>query len=248
MEIFEFNSIARSGHHVIMHWFLKNMTGRYPTGQFQVAALGSDWVHWNDSTLNFDSCLNAFLDPGCIPYKKPTHLSVSYDDSLPLVSHFTTNGFYGNRNYKYVGEWEITKINKIIIIRDFYNTLVSRYKMFYNDPNLGVPNPRSTYNQEFIDLWKRYAKVCLKNIVPFIKFEDWVLSKSKRVELLDKFGATEVYDNTEVDGTASSFNDKKDVLNRWDPDILPDEILDLIYKDNELHYLIGALGYDFKLT
>jgi hypothetical protein len=58
-----------------------------------------------------------------------------------------------------------------------------------------------------------------------------------------------VYDRVGIDninGTTSSFGEHKNVMNRFNMVELPEEIKDLIRKDNELHYLIGALGYEYK--
>jgi len=63
--------------------------------------------------------------------------------------------------------------------------------------------------------------------------------------LLSKFGVKEQFDNTNINGKHSSFGNSKDYLNRFDPNLIPEEIKMLIRKDNELHYLIGKLGYNY---
>jgi len=41
-------------------------------------------------------------------------------------------------------------------------------------------------------------------------------------------------------------NGLTDYLNRFDPTIIPEDVKKLIREDNELHYLIGALGYTYR--
>jgi len=49
-----------------------------------------------------------------------------------------------------------------------------------------------------------------------------------------------------MNGTSSSFGEHKNVLNRFDMVDLPEDVKEIIRKDNELHYLIGALGYKYR--
>jgi len=54
----------------------------------------------------------------------------------------------------------------------------------------------------------------------------------------------EIFDN-KVKGTPSSFGDNK-VIDRFSQIQISEETKDLIRKDNELHHLIGTLGYEYK--
>ena len=67
------------------------------------------------------------------------------------------------------------------------------------------------------------------------------LSKGK-VELGQ---SSEVYDPKTINGRGSSFDDKNFNQRHLQID-LPEETKELISRDSELHYLIGALGYEYK--
>lgn len=235
MEIIEFTGIARSGHHAMMNWFFKNMVDFEYHNEWQVTVFGDcGWTHWNDATIFYEQCLNV-MDT----LNKPNILSISYDNEFWDYSHINHSNSPFNRGV-FKG-WEYTRTHKILFIRDFYNNLVSRINMFHNRNE-----PRAFYDEKFLEIWKNHAKACLEGKVNFIKYEDWLQNKDKRVELLDKFNVKERFDNTQVSGTHSSFGDSKNYLNRFDANLIPEHIKEIIRKDNELHYLIGKMGYDYK--
>ena len=235
MEIIEFIGLARSGHHAMMNWFFKNMVDEEYTREWQITVFGDKgWTHWNDSTVYYEQASNALKTT-----EKPNILSISYDNEPWEISFINpTNTPYKRGVFQ---GWEYTKSSKIVFIRDFYNNLVSRIKMFHNQNE-----PRAFYDDKFLNVWKNHAKACLSDKVNFIRYEDWLQNKEKRVELLNKFNVKERYDNTQVSGTHSSFGDSKNYLKRFDHTLVPDHIKDLIRKDNELHYLIGKMGYEYK--
>jgi hypothetical protein len=64
--------------------------------------------------------------------------------------------------------------------------------------------------------------------------------------LYDTFGLKDIFGTKNVEGTRSSFGDRTNVMNRHKELDLPEETKELIRKDGELHYLMGALGYEYK--
>lgn len=235
MEIIEFIGLARSGHHAMMNWFFKNMIDEEFHREWQVTVFGdSGWTHWNDSTVFYEQCLNGFKTT-----EKPNVLSISYDNE-PWEFSFINRNNSPYRKGIFHG-WEYTKTTKIVFIRDFYNNLVSRIKMFHE-----LNEPRAFYDDKFIKIWKNHVKACLEQKVIFITYEDWLTKKEKRLELLSNFNVRERYDNTQISGTHSSFGESKNYLKRFDANLVPDHIKEIIRKDNELHYLIGKMGYEYK--
>lgn len=234
MEVIEFVALARSGHHAMVNWFLKNLIGQECSFDWQITIVGdSGLIHWNDSTVFVQESLNEFKK-----MHRPNILSVSYDNVFYDFSHINKiNAPY--RKCLFNG-WEITKTRKILFIRNFYNNLISRMKMFHD-----LKEPRAFYNEQYISVWKNHALACINNKVDYLKYEDWLTSTEKRQTLLEKFGVKEQFDNTKIKGTHSSFGNSKDYLNRFDPTLIPEEIKTLIRKDNELHYLLAKLGYDY---
>lgn len=235
MKLIEFIGLARSGHHAMMNWFFKNMIGLEYNHEYQVNVFGdSGWTHWNDSTIFFEQSLKSFTT-----LDKPNILSISYDNVEWEYSHINKSNSPFHKHF--FNGWQINQTYKIVFIRDFYNNLVSRKKMFHN-----LNEPRAFYDEKFIDVWKNHARACVENKVFYIKYEDWLSNKNKRVELLGHFNVTEKFDNSKVSGTPSSFGNSKDYLKRFDKNEISEEIKNLIKEDNELHYLIGKLGYEFR--
>lgn len=235
MEVIEFYGLARSGHHAMMNWFFKNMIGEEYTREWQITVFRDcGWTHWNDSTVFFEQSLQALKTTD-----KPNILSISYDNVNWEFSHISEDvSPYRGGHFQ---EWDYSKKIKIVFIRDFYNNLVSRIKMHDIEGE-----PRAFYDERFLEVWKNHAYACLDNKVIFIKYEDWLLDRNKRIELLEKFNCKEIYDNTQISGTHSSFGDSKNYLNRFDSNLVPEKIKELIRKDSELHYLIGRFGYGYK--
>ena len=235
MEIVEFIGLSRSGHHAMMNWFFKNMVDDEYNQEWQINVFGDKgWTHWNDSTVFYEQSLTALktLD-------KPNIFSISYDNKPWEFSFMNpTNTPYKKGVFE---GWEYTRTFKIVFIRDFYNNLVSRIKMFHE-----LDEPRAFYDEKFIEIWKNHARACLDKKVNFIRYEDWLLDKNKRVELLNRFNVNERYDNTQINGTHSSFGDSKNYLKRFDTNLVPEHIKQIIRKDNELHYLIGKMGYNYE--
>ena len=138
---------------------------------------------------------------------------------------------------------------RVIVIRDFYNLLASRLKANENkifkkwNDNVHLLE----VGEHFTFRWKSHANACLYNNTPYLRFEDWLNHKEVREEFLYKnFGLIDNFGIKNVFGTISSFGSHDGVQDRSKQMEFPEEIKELIRKDNELHYLIGALGYEYK--
>jgi hypothetical protein len=139
---------------------------------------------------------------------------------------------------------------RIILIRDFYSNLSSRIKsnekQIFTKWDTGTPHLFDV-EENFIFRWKNQARACVENKIDFLRFEDWLENKDVREDfLLKTFGLKDVWGIDSVEGTVSSFGETKHVKNRFDPNKISDKTKDLIRKDNELHYLLGKLGYEYK--
>lgn len=175
-------------------------------------------------------------------------LVISYEESPCYFSILNDKREYVSPlsiNNKHV--YNFSENYRIIFIRDFYENLASRLKsneLMYSKTREGIFRPWDV-EQGFIDKWKSYARMIVEGKCLFLKYEDWLDDKNKRDNFIRKIIKTdELYDNR-VTGTNSSFGDKN-FKDRHNLEYLPDNIKKLIKNDNELHYLLGVLGYGFK--
>jgi hypothetical protein len=169
----------------------------------------------------------------------PNTFIVNYEDTDTNYCLFNNEKIYKGSNNKYEFYGHDIKLNsRVLIIRNFYDNIFSRY--------LGVKNRiviEAFYDDRFINLWKKQAKFYLKNKENCIKLEDWINNENKRKEFLKyNFNINETFNSDNIRGTTSS--NTKNI--EKDYKILPNKIKELIRKDNELHNLIGKLGYDYK--
>jgi hypothetical protein len=240
MNIIEIPALRRSGNHAVMSWLMKNLILDSPTEKqwekFKITTIGnSKSIFWSEANWDLDYSKELYRNLN-YPHN---NIFINYEDIGPEYTIFSEDNKYkGKFNLKIDLDINITNSYRFVVIRDFYNNLCSRIKgnEFYD----------FNYGQVFIDLWKIYAKYCVNNLVHFIKYEDWILHPEIRQNFLkDTFNTPEIIFPELSKGSKSSYNNQ-DFLNRFDPNIIPDHIKDLIRKDNELHYLIGALGYEFK--
>ena len=238
MKLFEIIGNGRSGHHAMINWLIKNITGFECGMNYKLNIMENGVYYINEGNLSKNITSSYVTDH----INKFKILFISYENAFPSYSFFC-------ENENYVGTGSISGLNinnnyRIIFIRDFFNNLTSRIKS-NNDRIVENQQPNFDVSQGFINLWKESAKYILENKCMYLKYEDWLLNKQKRDEFMQKItNHGELCDN-KVKGTKSSFNDEN-YLNRFEVDIIPKEIKELIRKDNELHYLIGALGYEYK--
>jgi len=246
MVLYEINSLSRSGHHSMINWLILNLTGHQIDWEWKLTDVASTGLfHLNDAGKDKNMSFELITQHK----ERIQEFIVSYEDHFPEFTIFNNhNKFDGKLSLKLLNS-NLSSNKRIIFIRDFYNLLASRYqqnqKQFLVDIN-GDPwkLPVETH---FINLWKSHAKQCIENKSFFLKFEDWVGSKSKRNEfLLQVLGYGEVFGNTQnIKGTQSSFQNTL-VNNRISEVDIPLKIKNLVNQDSELHYLMGALGYEYK--
>ena len=239
-DIIEVLSMRRSGHHAIMAWLAENLTGlKLHSWDYRLTVMGSsEFFILNEANLwqkNAQQLLNGFDNP-------PKTLMVNYEDSITTYSIFGPNNhYYGKMNLRSVWGIEPKNSSRFLIIRNFYNLISSRYHANISS------HYGHTYDKEFIELWKENARAVLNNSIPYIKFEDWLTSKEIRNQfLIDNFSVCERISTENIKGTGSSFKESKNVLDRHKMVDLPDSVKEMIKKDDELNYLIGALGYEYK--
>lgn len=240
MNLIETIALRRSGHHAIMSWFIKNLTNMAGWGyQINVQA-NTKTIIWNDggySENEIELVRNLEF--------KPETIFINYENRNSNFTFFENDKVYkGPYRLDKYEDFKFTNSKRILIIRDFYNNLCSTITQFKkNDKHM-------VFDNRFIDMWKNHAKSILNDELHYIKYEDWLTCDECRVKFLkDTFGIKERVKKESANGTHSSYNSKNttnDYLNRFDPNIIPEEVKKLIREDNELHYLIGALGYEYK--
>ena len=249
MVLYEINSLSRSGHHSMMNWLIYNLTGLQIGWEWKLTNVNNTGLfHLNNGGKDKDMSYD-LIDEN-LPFIK--ELIVSYEDQFPNFTIFNPgNEFRGRFSLSYQN-LNLTTNKRIIFIRDFYNLLASRYKSNQN-PNsfIDLRGEKVIFpvKSHFIDLWKSHAKLCLENKVFYLKFEDWLNSPNKRNQFLTEvLGYGEIFgDVKNIQGTYSSFQNLNSIDNRISEVNIPPEIKNLINQDPELHYLIGALGYNHKL-
>jgi hypothetical protein len=244
MKILEVFGLARSGHHAMINWVLKNLCGEESPMEWKLSILKNGMVYINEGNLDKDATLKYIEEQKDIL----RGLLISYEN---CVTNFTIL----NNNEVYSGPLSINNKNleefsnnyRIVFIRNFYDNLASRIKS--NENNLSKDREGNfipwNVDEKFIEDWKNHAKEIINEKCVSLKFEDWLSSVNIRNNFMTRIiGHGEIYDN-KVKGTQSSFNDK-DVYDRISKVNIPEKTRDLIRKDSELHYLIGKLGYDYK--
>lgn len=248
MKIYEFSGLARSGHHAIINWVIKNYCGvELPMhGKFQII---EDRHLYYINEGNFDqNLIHDFLKN----HKNVIqHLFVGYENVEADFSLFSPNQKWKTPfDFSYDGlDYPIVR-KKIILIRDFYDNLASRIKkneggIFDNTGNQ-IEFDTST---EFIRMWKKQAREIIDCKCEYLKFEDWINSPQIRKKFLyDVFGIFEIWDHSQVKGTVSSFSDseRSGINNRASQVEFSNDIKNLVNSDVELREMILELGYSLK--
>jgi hypothetical protein len=248
MKIFEITALSRSGHHSIKNWIIKNHIG------FQI---GWDYKFTVATNTHFYHLGEANHDiPLSLKYIKENNSTIDfllccYEDTFWDYTILDSRQvFMGPYNLNLQNELNFDHVGKVVFIRDFYNNLSSRLKsnekQIFTKWNEDKPHLFNV-GEKFIERWKNLARAAVNNQVSYLKFEDWLTNQEIRENFLfENFGLKDRYKLTKIQGTQSSFGDIENVDKRFEGLVIPDETLDLISKDSELHYLIGALGYEYK--
>jgi hypothetical protein len=247
MKLIEITALCRSGHHAVMNWIVRSITGQQCTWSHKMNLLENGFRILSEA--NHDIPLSyKFIEE---QLSETSILIAGYEDTPWNYSIFSNDNIYrGPLSLNKARSYGFDNLLKIVIIRDFYSNLSSRIKSNNNKKmkNWTDGSPHLfDVGKDYIDRWKNIARACVIGKVSYIKFEDWLSDEQKRREFLEtNFSVKDMYGTVEIIGTSSSFENIHNVKDRTGQVEIPEEIKELIRKDNELHYLIGALGYQYK--
>jgi len=247
MKVYEILALSRSGHHSVVNWIIRNTIGFQCDWTYKLTELGTTGLFYlneanHDIPLSFQ-----FVEEKKDIIKK---LYLNYEDTPGNYTIFNNdNVFRGPLSMSINGVNNTEFLGRVIVIRDFYNLLASRLKsnenkMFkkWND-NVHLLD----VGEQYIYRWKSQVRACINNNTPYLRFEDWLNNREIREEFLFKnFGLIDNFGTDGVFGTRSSFGSHEGVQDRSKQVEIPEKMKELIRRDNELHYLIGALGYEYK--
>lgn len=248
MKLIETTGLSRSGHHAILNWVLHNLVGFQIEWKYKLTILNETDIFLLDEA-NHDIELGFNFIDEKLP--KIGTLIVSYEDTFWDYTIFSQDRVYrGPLSLNYKKNYELQYMNRFIVIRDFYDNLVSRIVANNNKMGKEYSTDKAFYfktDEIYIERWKNLARGCVQNKVPYIKFENWLESSVARQEFMKTtFGVSEISEPTSIIGTKSSFGENKKKSKDYDLDIIPEETKQKIKMDNELHYLMGKLGYNFR--
>lgn len=238
-ELIEISAPKRSGHHAFMGWIVKNLYGLQPDFGWKLEFVMNSglWI-WNDVTDFEDHGKNLFFNALNDSLKV---LMVNYEDEDPEYSFFNSSLIYhGPKYFDKFSNFKIIGSNRIYFIRNFYDCLSSRIIQTKNKIH------PMEFRKKYIEIWKKQAKVVLKNPKNSLRYEDLILDLPICESFLfDNFGIQQRFKIRDVRGRISSFGDDKNYLNRFDISLLDNDLIEMIKGDNELHYLFGKLGYEY---
>jgi hypothetical protein len=246
-ELYESIGCGRSGHHAIINWIILNLTGLQIEWKYKLTYIGnSRLVLLDEGNHDIPDTFNLLKEI----FNTNTILFTNYIDTPSDYTVFNQDRkFVGPLNFDMLEKHGFEYKKRVIFIRDFYNNLTSRIKANQVNLQTNILNKPFVFKtgSEFIDIWKNQARACVENKVDYLKFEDWLYDENKRKKFLnDVYGQKEIYGTKNILGTESSFGEKDKLNERYKMIDLPEDIKDLIRNDSELHYLIGALGYEYK--
>jgi len=245
MKVVEVFGLARSGHHAVINWLIKNLCGVESEMKWKLDLLNDRGVIYiNEANLDLEVTFKYIKEH----IEKIKYLVLSYENVDTDFTILNDRKVYDSPNCIDLPLFtEVEKTYRIVVLRDFYNNLASRIEA--NDKEKVKLRDGTIFqwdiNENFVNLWKKHAKSYLSLNNRHIKFEDWLNDENIRKKFLfENLQLDEMYSN-EVIGTHSSFGDNN-YLNRIDKVKVPPETKDLISKDTELHYLIGKLNYNYR--
>lgn len=244
MKIFEIFGLSRSGHHAMTNWLIKNMCGDECEMNWKLNIMNNGLFYINEGNLDEELTLKYIEEQK----NNIRVLIISYENCeldysiLNDKKKYTSPLSINNKNVQ-----NFSQNYRIIFIRDFLNNLASR--VVSNQKKLASDREGNNINwdltNKFVRQWKESAKQILTNKCLHLKYEDWLLSETKRDEFITKIlGNGELYNN-QVKGTHSSFG-VGNTLDRFSEINLDEKIKIELKKDNELHYLIGRLNYEYR--
>lgn len=245
MELYEFYGLARSGHHAIINWCVKNLCGVELPLDHKFQVIQNCGIYYINEG-NYDIYhTREFLIKNWSNIK---YLIIGYENCDPTYSYFSTDFKYKAPLDFYFENFEApTKRKRVVLTRDFYDNLASRIKKnqggIYN--NLGI-EIEFAIDLTFFTQYKLYLNEVIERKCYTLKFEDWLHNKSIRQDFLQQvFGIHEMFTNEEVRGTVSSFDesDRKNLENRINQVSVPESIKQMVNSDTALKNLLKKVGY-----
>jgi hypothetical protein len=214
MQFVEIYGLRRSGHHAVISWLIKNFEEEF----------GLDKVYYINDASNSRFASGENLNKHLL-YQiwkcHPKIIILSYEDVPTTVSRL---------------EDRIER-TKIVVVRDILNNAASRYQRALTAGTVGNYNCHMKIDETLINMWLEHA-----SHPDIFKYEDFLLTKSKRDELSVKFGAANLDYTQKVNDYAngSSFvgiklDEKQNYLNRHQMVQLPENVLELINRSNVIN-------------
>ena len=233
MKKFYVLSLGRSGHHAVMNWICSQI----------------------EPSIYFNNCIILKGDPPALGIKEAfkfkngvsTRYSINSSSDI-IEKKKDCNLVLVNIINKKLSDLPITeKTNVIIINRDPYNWIASRFK---------YGGAIALKTLQYIPIWKDNIKTCLYNYICKseninlidINFNNWFFSKEYRKEITKKLGipfTDKGLNNTEHQGKSKfqvneSIGQNLDILHRWD-----DFSVECV--DDEMHEL-SSLYFNFRIS
>lgn len=218
-------TLCKSGNHAIIFWIIHNLGGYSETHSQREVVYKS-----SDNNLCFINNINhpVIGTPKIQDILQYKNILISYEDFF---------------------KQDIDQSNDIIVLRDFYNTLASRYRLF--KPLLGIKNQDYIHTLENLMLyWKHWANLAIQSN-RYIYYNLWLTNKNYRDHTMMKYFNTDNHnDNTEFVpniGSGSSYigfykeHDIQNYMSRYYSTSLPDEWRQLVDSDKEISTLCESL-------
>ena len=246
MKIFEILTMSRSGSHAIINWMTKNVLGAQMDFTYKLSYYGDGkFIYINEANYDTGQTFRYLDDHG----KRAKHIFMCYEETFSNYTLLSDDNLYKNSySLTYPSISHFSENRRIILIRDFFNLAASRQNANENTVFKDRNGNPFLFNlgENFINKWKDHARLVVEKKCNSIKYEDWMKSKEVRVEFLKNVFLTDEIEGIDVIGTDSSFGENKKYDERYKQVNFSDEFKNLIKNDNELYYLLGALGYEYK--
>ena len=214
-------TLCRSGNHAIIFWIMNNYSAIIDDVPGVLYHTSDDGMCF----INNYNHTNRHVSKDGLDYN---NLLISFEDYLP--DNLLNDDF--------------------IILRSFYNTLASRYKIW--KPKLGIHDQQYIHElQDLIRYWKTLARLAISS-KQYIYYDRRLVNKEYRDCFMNKlFNRMNINDNTlfvpDI-GAGSSYIGKQkeplvnNYLTRYETTDIPDSWRNLIEKDVEISSLCEMLG------
>lgn len=224
--------LRRSGNHAVIEWILKNLSGCNERHVIKESMIFSG----NSCHLN---AINQYRNEALL---RIDHLFATSSFKNLIIS-------YEDRPSNSATEFSLG-YTKVVIIRDIYNVIASRYKKLIDTKSQPGWQQLMKIDESIFTIWKQHAAAA-KQGTTMIRFEDWIEGKEARNAISKSLGL-ENLDHTNTmshHGGGSSFNPHhwtppsgSDLNNRWRQVELPKALLERM-KQEDIQVTRSQLGY-----